>query len=87
MVEKMISREQLLSDLEAALCATKDCALIVTRDDEPTSVILSIENYERLLRGDATLEEAFSHNVLSEEAAAYDLSGSQFTTESLAKAS
>jgi hypothetical protein len=85
MLEQFLSQEQLVSDMPAAFEAAETHAVILTRAGKPTSVLLSYDNYVRLLRGKLSMYEAFSQSSLSEEAAQYDLSDANLEAAPLEK--
>jgi hypothetical protein len=73
MLEKTITEQELVQNFPQAAQAAGEHALFVTRDDAVSFVLLSIDNYDRILRGDVTIYEAFSRNGLHGEAAECDL--------------
>jgi hypothetical protein len=87
MLEKTISKQELLSDFDAAGNAAKEHAVFVTQSGEPAFVLLTIENYDRIVRGETTVYEAFARNGVRGEAVEYDLSQPCAENETLARAS
>jgi len=87
MLEKMISKQELLSDFDAAGNAAKEHAVFIADSGDPAFVLLTIENYDRIVRGDTTVYEAFARNGVRGEAAEYDLSQPCTENETLARPS
>ncbi len=72
MLEKKLTEQELVENFSDAAQAARKHAVFVTRDGAPEYVLLTIENYDRIVRGDVTAYEAFARNGVRGEAAEYD---------------